>query len=283
MLDQHADPDHHRTVLTLGGASRDVEDAARHLARAAVELLDIGTHTGAHPRFGVLDVVPFVPVGGHDLGGAVAARDEFARWAASELGLPCFLYGPMGGSVAGESVARRGGGRGGGAGDDFGGAEWNARLPVRTLPEVRRRAFRTLPPDAGPSRPHPTAGAAAVGARPPLVAYNLWVGGVGLAAARRVAAALRGPAVRALGFDLPGGMQVSCNLVDPGAVGPADVVAAAEVLLSSSGGRVERCELVGLLPAAVLAAVPPERWAELDLAADRTVEARLTARGDLTS
>ncbi|HEX9991540.1 MAG TPA: hypothetical protein VGB14_01295 [Acidimicrobiales bacterium] len=234
LLDLHADPDHHRAVLTLVG-----EDAPRAVAREAVARIDLRGHAGAHPRIGAVDVVPFVPLGATPLADAVAARDRFAAWAAAALALPCFLYGPE-----------------------------------RSLPEVRRSAFAGLAPDTGPPRPHPTAGAAAVGARPVLVAYNLWLAEPDLAAARRLARALRGPAVRALGLAVGAHVQVSTNLVDPATVGPADVYdrVAAEV-------AVARAELVGLVPRAVLDAVPRRRWAALDLAEDRTVEARLAGAG----
>lgn len=221
-------------------------DASRSLARAAVSALDLSGHQGAHPRLGVLDVVPFVPLTTPGrLDGAVAARDAFGAWLADALAVPCFAYGPLPDGSA------------------------------RSLPEVRRGAFAALAPDWGPPEPHPTAGATAVGARPVLVAYNMWVTGAGTALARSVAAALRGPSVRTLGFDLASGVQISCNLVDPQTVGPAEVVDAAIALLAPEGARVERCELVGLVPAAVLDATPRHRWAELDLATDRTIEARL--------
>ena len=238
LLDLHADPWHHRAVLTLGGPH--VVGAARSVAVEAVARIDLRRHQGAHPRLGSIDVVPFVPSPGTAFIHALAARDAFAAWAAAELGLPAFLYGPD-----------------------------------RTLPEVRRGAFTTVVPDRGPARPHPGAGAVAVGARPPLVAYNLWLApGVPVAVARDVARRLRGPAVRALGLDLGGRAQVSCNLVAPEDVGPDRVhdQVAADV-------PVERAELVGLIPAAVLARVPPGRWAELGLTAEATVEARLEQAG----
>src|SRR5688572_13947872 len=135
LLDVHTDPHHHRSVLTMVG-----EHAPRAVAALAVELIDLRHHDGVHPRFGAVDVVPFVPLSGALMADAVRARDEFARWAAATLDLPCFLYGPE-----------------------------------RTLPEVRRGAFRTLTPDMGPPAAHRSAGAVAVGARPLLVAYNLWL------------------------------------------------------------------------------------------------------------
>ncbi len=258
VLDLHTDPDHHRSVLTLAGPLETVELAARDVAAAAVERIDLRTHRGVHPRFGAVDVVPFVPLGdsGRDaappLDRVLGARDRFARWAGTELGLPCFLYGPE-----------------------------------RPLPEVRRGAFSTLAPDTGPPRPHPTAGAVAVGARPVLVAYNLWLSADGseggpagpLAAARAIAAGLRGPAVRALGLAAGSGAQVSLNLVEPAVVTVADAYDAVARAAPSHGCRVERAELVGLLPAALLHAVPPNRWSELDLREEATIERRLASPG----
>lgn len=241
LLDVHADEHHNRAVLTLGGARGVVEAAARTLATAAVSLIDLRRHAGAHPRLGAVDVVPFVPLAGASLGDAVEARDEFAFWAANELHVPCFLYGPE-----------------------------------RTLPEVRKGAFRGFGPDLGPTAAHVTAGAVAVGARELLVAYNVWLTpGASVDEAKAVAASVRGRwpgVVRSLGLDVGGQAQVSCNLVAPLEVGPAEVF---DFVAAASSGGVARAELVGLVPADVLAAVPEERWAALDLAADRTIEGRL--------
>ena len=238
LLDVHSDPHHHRSVLTLAGDG--VEQAARAVVAEAVARLDLRTHEGAHPRLGVADVVPFVPLSGSTMGDAVAARDRFLAWAGTELALPGFAYGPE-----------------------------------RTLPEVRRTAFGVLAPSAGPSTPHPTAGAVCVGARPVLVAYNVWLAeGVEVDEARRVAAAVRVPgAVRALGLAVGGRSQVSMNLVDPLRIGPAAAFDAVNALVAGDGA-----ELVGLLPAAVLDVVPPGRWEELDLDASRTIEHRLRTR-----
>ena len=127
-------------------------------------------------------------------------------------------------------------------------------------PEVRKGAFTTFGPDTGPLAPHPTAGAVAVGARPLLVAYNLWLADADLATARWIAGGLRGPAVRALGLAVGDRVQVSMNLIDPTRVGPAQVWDAV-----ADDARIERAELVGLLPTAVLTATPPERWTQLAL------------------
>jgi glutamate formiminotransferase / 5-formyltetrahydrofolate cyclo-ligase len=248
LLDMHSDCEHHRSVLTLAGDDDAVHVAARDLARATVSLLDLRAHQGAHPRFGVLDVVPWVALEGwplrdaEDAGGrsdcgqrAREARDDFARWASTELGLPVFVYGPE-----------------------------------RSLPEVRKSAWVSLRPDFGPLMPHPTAGSAAVGCRPLMVAYNLWLAENDLEKGREVAQAIRSPHVRALAFVLGEQVQVSCNLLRPLLVGPMavwDQVAAM--------ARISRAELVGLVPESVLLATPPPRWRQLDLAPDRTIEARL--------
>ncbi|MEO6628742.1 MAG: glutamate formiminotransferase, partial [Aquihabitans sp.] len=106
LLDIHTDRHHHRSVFTVVG-----EDAARAVTETAVSLIDLRTHTGVHPRIGAVDVVPFVPLGSSTMQDAMLARDRFCAWAASELAIPCFAYGPE-----------------------------------RTLPEVRRRAFTDLAP-----------------------------------------------------------------------------------------------------------------------------------------
>jgi len=234
LLDVHVDPDHNRSVLTVVG-----EDAARAVATATVLSLDLRTHDGAHPRIGTLDVVPFVPLGDATLRDAIGARDRLASWIGAELGVPCFVYGPE-----------------------------------RTLPQVRRDAFADLAPDTGPDRPHPRAGAVAVGARPPLIAYNLWLMEPDIDLARSIARSLRAPAVRTLGLVVGDTVQVSMNLIDPLVVGPAEVYRAV-----STHAAIARAELVGLAPLAVLERIDPESWGRLDLAADRTIEARLRAQG----
>ncbi len=238
LLDVHADPHHNRSVFTLAGD--DVEQAARSLAKAAVGALDLGDHHGVHPRLGVLDVVPFVPLDGTELEEAIAARHRFAQWAGKTLLLPCFLYGPE-----------------------------------RSLPEVRKTAFHTLAPATGPELPHPTAGACAVGARTVLVAYNVWLATDDLDMARSIATALRNPFLRLLGFDVGGRIQVSCNLVDPLILGPDEVYTAIQERAIAAGTDVTGAELVGLIPSKVLEAIPTDRWATLGLSEDLTIEARL--------
>ena len=234
LLDAHRDPHHHRSVFTLAGEADPLVAAARRLAEAAVARLELTGHEGVHPRLGVLDVVPFTPYlpDGRppgDLRAAVALRDDFARWLSRDLGVPTFLYGPLPG------------------GSD------------RTLPQLRQQAFATVAPDFGPPRPHRTAGATAVGARPVLVAYNVWVSPVDVA--RLVAGQIR-----------------SGNLIDPAALGPAELYDAVAGLVASAGGAVHGGELVGLLPRALLQSIPPARWPELGLSAEASVEARLDRR-----
>lgn len=255
VLDVHSDPTHHRSVLTLGGPLDAVESAARAVVTRAVELIDLRAHSGVHPRFGSADVVPFVTLPGTVPTAAgweavLGARNRFATWAGEELALPCFLYGPE-----------------------------------RSLPDVRHRAFSTLAPDTGPPRPHPSAGATAVGAREVLVAYNVWLTGPDdgtvdvTQVARSIARTLRGPAVRALGFELDSGAQVSVNLIDPANAGVESLYDQVAAAAESRGCRVVRAELVGLVPADVLAATPSRRWAELDLSEASTIERRLENAG----
>jgi glutamate formiminotransferase / 5-formyltetrahydrofolate cyclo-ligase len=260
VLDLHSDIEHNRSVLTLGGPLGAVEDAAREVAAAAIVRIDLRSHVGVHPRLGVADVVPFVPLtGAGDHHGpwtlVVEARNRFARWAGDDLGVPCFLYGPE-----------------------------------RTLPEIRRRAFNPLSPDTGPDRPHPTAGASAVGARPVMVAYNVWISaqrgpdgdqadGSVLSVARSIAGELRSPAVRSLGLEVGAGAQVSFNLIDPASVSAAAVYDAVAQRARARGCSVVRGELVGLAPRAMLEAIPTHRWPELDLSEDTTIEGRMARLG----
>ena len=236
LLDVHSDPDHNRSVLTVVDLT-----APRAIIRAAVKRLDLSSHVGVHPRIGVVDVVPFVPLGDATLNEAIAARDATARWIADELHVPVFLYGPE-----------------------------------RTLPELRRNAFATLAPDLGPDEPHPTAGAVAVGARDPLLAWNLWLAEPDLARAREIAASIRGPGLRALGLAVGDAVQVSMNLTDPATVGPAEIYDRVAAL-----APIDRAELVGLAPRAILDGVERRRWAQLDLAEETTIEFRLERRRNL--
>ncbi len=233
LLDIHSDPDHNRSVFTMVGV-----DAPRALARAAVSALSLSDHSGVHPRIGVVDVVPFVPLVDSTMHDAQKARDEFAAWAAEELHVPSFLYGSE-----------------------------------RTLPDIRKNAWTSLMPDVGLHVPHPTAGAMCVGVREPLVAYNLWLEDVDLATTRRIATAVRTANIRTLGLQVGAFTQVSVNLIQPMISGPNDVYEAV-----SQHMKVHHAELVGLLPASVLAVIPRTRWEDLDLSVEQTIEWRVTNR-----
>jgi glutamate formiminotransferase len=233
LLDVHADHDHNRSVFTLVG-----ENAPRRLATTAVELMNIQDHSGVHPRLGVVDVVPFVPLSGSTWEDAVTARNEFAAWAALELQVPCFLYG-----------------------DD------------RTLPDIRRWAWHQLQPDTGPTEPHSTAGAMCVGAREPLIAYNLWLADVDLAETKKIASAVRTESIRTLGLQVGDYTQVSINLVNPEISNPAHAFDAVK-----QHAEIHHAELVGLLPRDVLCSIPEGRWESLDLAEEKTIEWRLENR-----
>ena len=232
-LDLHSDGDHNRSVFTLCGT-----EAARVLVRNAIAAFDIRHHSGVHPRLGIIDVVPFVALEPSTFNDAIKARDEFAQFAATELGVPCFLYGPE-----------------------------------RTLPYIRAHAFQDLLPDRGPSLPHPAAGSICVGARPLLVAYNLWLKDAPLGVAKKISTAIRSESVRALGMQIGRYTQVSMNLIAPLLIGPADVYD--EV---AKHAEIERAELVGLIPSRVLATIARSRWEQLDVGSERTIEWRIAAR-----
>jgi glutamate formiminotransferase len=241
MRDLHHDPVHHRSVFTLLGSPPMLARDVRALISAAYERFSLENHEGVHPRFGVVDVVPFVAYD-DDVTLAYVLREETAQWIAETFAVPVFFYAGF-----------------------PGGRE-------RSLPQVRRHAFKDLAPDLGPENPSPRLGAVAIGVRDVLVAWNLWLRDVDLDETRRVAAEIRRQEVRALGFDVGGATQVSCNLVEPYKVGPGAVFD--EVVARVGDERVVRGELVGLLPEAVLRREDPARWAQLGLSIEATIEAR---------
>jgi glutamate formiminotransferase / 5-formyltetrahydrofolate cyclo-ligase len=242
LRDLHADSYHNRSVFTLINESDPLIGDARALIAGAFESLDLRDHEGVHPRFGVVDVVPFVALDPETPSRAADLRDDTARWIGETFDVPVFLYG--------------------GVGDD-----------TRTLPEVRKHAFTELAPDFGPAVATPKLGAVAVGARPILVAWNLWLSGVSRDETRAIAKAIRRAEVRALALQAGEYMQVSCNLIDPLVVGPGAVYD--EVAARVRGGEIVRAELVGLVPRAVLDAEERRRWGELGLSEGQTIEARL--------
>jgi glutamate formiminotransferase len=245
LVDVHTDADHHRSVFTLvGPGPDDAPTAARDLAGAVATHISIAEHDGVHPRFGALDVVPFVALEGTNAEGAsaaVAAR-EFGQWWAESHDVPVFFYDDA----------------------DPGG---------RDLPDIRRHAFRTRAPDFGPQQPHPTLGATAVGARKPLVAINLLLITHDVALARRIAHQIRErdgglPGVRALGLMLAsaGRPQVSLNLVDLDRTGIEAACLEVRELARREQTDVASVELVGLVPRRYLDRCSDEflTWAGID-------------------
>ena len=233
LLNVHSDADHNRSVFTLAGT-----DASRVLAREAISMFDISAHAGVHPRVGIVDVVPFVALEPSTFDEAMHARNEFAAFASEELGVPCFLYGPE-----------------------------------RTLPYIRKHAFIDLLPDFGPANSHPTAGAMCVGARPILIAYNLWLKDSTLDVAKRICAEIRSESVRTLALQVGPSVQVSMNLIAPEVTGPDKVYDAV-----AQFAEIDRAELVGLVPSRTLAAIPRQRWTQLDLSTETTIEWNLAER-----
>jgi len=238
LLDTHSDPDHHRSVFTLAGEEGTLVDALLRGTARALELVDLREHEGVHPRIGVVDVVPLVPLVPGDLEAAKAVAITVAERIGRELALPVFLYADVG---AGRRPAffRRGG-----------------------LAELERRLVAgELAPEFGPARVDPRAGAVLVGARTPLVAYNVDLATDDVEAARAIAAAVREssgglPGVQAIGLGLPRArrVQVSMNVLDLEGSPLHEVVERVRLEAAARGVAVLGGELVGLVPASVLAA-----------------------------
>jgi glutamate formiminotransferase len=259
VLDVHSDEDHNRSVYTLVGNEEELVAALLAGIGCARERIDLRRHEGAHPCIGAADVVPLVPIREDDAERARAAALELARRVGEELELPVFLYADLAPGL-GPSFFRRGGP-----------AELQQRIDAGELG-----------PDFGPARLDERAGGVIVGARPPLIAFNVNLAGDDLDAAREVARAVRErdggfPGVRALGLRLPraGHVQVSLNVEDWRASPLHEVVAAVELETRARGLDVTGAELVGLLPAgaAVAAAGSVLRVAGLD--ASHVLELRL--------
>jgi glutamate formiminotransferase len=233
LLDVHSDEDHNRSVYTLVGQEAELVAALLAGISRARERIDLRRHEGAHPRIGAADVVPLVPVRDADAGRARAAALELARRVGDELALPVFLYADVA-PGRGPAFFRRGG-----------------------RAELQRRIDEgELAPDFGPERLHERAGGVLVGARPPLIAFNVDLAGDDIHSAQEVARAVRERdggfvGVRALGLRLPraGHVQVSLNVEDWRASPLQEVVAAVEREARARGLEVMGSELVGLLPA----------------------------------
>ncbi len=236
LVDVHADADHHRAVFTFLGEGDVVRRAALALGRAAVHAIDMRRHRGVHPRLGALDVMPFVPLAGSTMSEAVAAAHAVGRALAESERLPIFFYGEAALVTARRELPRVRAG-------EFEGLE-------------RRLADPAWRPDAGPATPHPTAGAAIIGARSVLIAFNAVLEGADVTVARRIARTIREssgglPAVRAIGVPLEsrGHAQVAMNLLDYRRTPPRVVAERLDRACAEAGTSVLLYELVGCAPA----------------------------------
>jgi glutamate formiminotransferase / 5-formyltetrahydrofolate cyclo-ligase len=243
LLDRTSDASHNRTVLTMAGEAEAVSAALEATVAVAIDAIDMERQTGAHPRIGAVDVIPFVPLGETTIDECVALARAFGARIADRFGLPVYLY------------ARA------------------ANRPDRDkLADVRRGQYEGLKtdisadpgrrPDFGPARLHPTAGAVAVGARPFLIAYNVNLGSTDLELAKRIARTVREsggglPRVQANGFRIedPDCAQVSMNLLDHSVTPLWRVWENVEALAREAGVEAAESELIGLAPLAALLAV----------------------------
>lgn len=273
ILDIESNVDHNRSVLSFVGTGDGVVEAAFRASKVAVERIDLNQHQGEHPRMGAMDVVPFIPLGEATMEDAVALARRFGARVAKELKVPVYYYGAA------------------------------ATRPERVdLPKVRegqfegiRTAIATDParaPDEGERAVHPTAGAMAVGARPILVAYNVYLNTPDVAVAKRIAKAVRArdgglAEVRALGFEIKerNRAQVSMNMTDH----RRTPLHRAFEMIRSEAGRygvgLEESEIVGLVPEDALIDAA-EHYLQLNrfdrhLILERRVREKLAAKGSL--
>jgi glutamate formiminotransferase len=239
LLDVDADPDHHRTVFTFVDDPAAIGAAVLALIERAVGLIDLRQHAGVHPRLGAVDVVPFVPLFGTPMSRCVELARETAATVAARFALPVYLY---------EDAA--------------------LRPDRKRLEAIRRSGFEELgarmadpawQPDFGPARPHPTAGAAIIGARPLLIAYNVNLASSRLDVAIAIASVIRErdgglPGVKAMGVPLPhrGVVQVSMNLTDVTRTSIAEAFDAVAAEAARYRVPIADSEIVGLAPAAAL-------------------------------
>jgi glutamate formiminotransferase len=262
VLDVHSDADHNRSVFTLVGDDTSLPESLLAGIACARERIDLRSHEGAHPRIGAADVVPIVALDPRD---GERARDCALRLAdrvGAELGLPVFLYGD---SAPGRGPAfyRRGG------------------------PEELQRRIDAgeLRPDYGPARLDERAGGVIVGARRPLIAFNVNLATDDVGIARAIAAVVREkgggfPGVRALGLLLPsaGRAQVSMNVEDYEAAALHEIVDRVEDEARTRGVEVAGAELVGLMPAGAAAAAAGTVLRIDGFSRSRVLEVRLLER-----
>jgi glutamate formiminotransferase/formiminotetrahydrofolate cyclodeaminase len=273
VLDLSSDASHNRTVITFVAPPETVVDAALAGAREAARRIDLREHTGEHPRMGATDVVPFVPLEGATIEECVALARDFGQRVGHELDIPVFLY---------ERAA--------------------TRPERRNLADVRRGEFEGLrdrigpdasaDPDFGPRRIHPTAGAMAVGARPFLVAFNVYLGPASnMDIAKRVARAVRASSgglagVKALALEVDGQAQVSMNLVDLDATPMHRAYDVVKMEAEAAGVQPTWSEIVGLVPEQAILGAAVRHLRLERFGADQVLERRVrsaTAGGETVS
>jgi len=251
VLGLERDPDHNRSVLSFVGEPGPVGEAAFAAAAKAAELIDLTRHEGQHPRMGAIDVLPFVPLRGASMAEAVALARSVGQRIGTDLGVPVYLY---------EAAA--------------------SRPDRKNLADIRKPQFEGLRdligkdpdriPDFGPNRIHPTAGCVAVGARMPLIAYNVDLETDDVGVAKKIARKVREkdgglPGIKALGLAIADRncAQVSMNVCDFSRTGLLEAFRAVEAEAARLGARVRSSEIVGLVPQAAL---PPDAERLLRLA-----------------
>src|SRR5881628_2696824 len=241
LLDSSSDPSHNRSVFTLVGDAAGVEQAVMALFERAVADIDLRTHRGEHPRLGAVDVIPFVPIEGVTMADCVALAKKTGAAIARRFQVPVYLY-----EEASDNPARK------------------------NLEDIRRGEFEGLAakmasrdwaPDFGPAAPHATAGASVVGARMPLIAYNINLATDRLDVAKKIAAAIRHSSggyrfVKAMGIKLEdrGIVQVSMNLTNFEKTPIFRVFETVKREAARYGVQILESEIVGLIPSAALAA-----------------------------
>ena len=262
LLDVQADASHNRSVFTFVAPPDAALTAAFRAVAVARDRIDLTQHSGEHPRMGATDVVPFVPVRDVTMDDCVALARALGERVGRELDIPVFLY-----------------------------ARAATRPERERLPDIRKGEFEGLrdrigedpaaDPDFGPRTIHPTAGATAIGARPFLVAYNIYLDSPDVALAKQIAKGIRTssgglPAVQASGFEVGGRAQVSMNLLDIDLTPPATVFAAVAAAARERGVAILRSEIVGLIPErAILGAAAGAL--KLPDPADHLLEAKIRA------
>lgn len=268
LLDRESDPDHNRSVITFVAAPERVVDAAINAARKAAELIDLNHHTGEHPRMGATDVIPFVPIANVTMDDCVRLARECGERMWKEIGIPVYLYEKAATRPERENLAALRKGQFEGIRDEI------ASTPARM-------------PDFGEARVHPTAGITAVGARPPLIAYNVNLATSDIEIANRIARAVRHQTgglryVKALGFELKDRriVQVSMNMVN---YEGTPLFRAFEMIRREAeryGVAVVGSEIVGLVPQRALNAAVDFYLRLENFSEDQILEHRLQAAAE---